>query len=379
MASDSPTVADVWALVDELYPPALAESWDAIGLVCGDPDARVGTVLVAVDPTQDVVAEAKQVGADLLLVHHPLLFKAVHGVAAVDPHGRVVDELIRSGCALLTAHTNADSASPGVSDALAAVLGVSVERALVPRQESDRLLVTYVPESHLDVVIDALRNAGAGRVGDYERCGFTNEGVGTYEVPATAAPFLGTPGQRSTEPEIRLEMVVPRGDDTMVVAALLNSHPYEEVAYSLLTRTTVDRRVGLGRIGSLPGPVTLGEFADQVAAAVPRTSTGVRVAGDLATPVHTVGICGGSGGEFLPLTSGCDVYVTSDLRHHVVQDHLAAGGCPVIEVTHWAAERPWCDQAATLLSDSLNDTGYAETRVLVSAVHTDPWTQGSSC
>lgn len=377
MAAQLPTVADVCAAVDQLYPPHLAESWDAVGLVCGDPGALVSTVLVAVDPTEEVAAEAQRLQADLLLVHHPLLFKAVHSVAAVDPHGRVLNGLIQAGCALLTAHTNADSASPGVSDALAEAVGVTVERALVPRQESDLLLITYVPPSHLDTVIDALRTAGAGRIGDYERCGFSNDGIGTYEVPVTAQPFAGTPGQRSAEPETRLEMVVPRGFDAAVVDALLRSHPYEEVAYSLLTRATIDQHTGLGRVGSLSQPMTLGEFADRVAAAVPHTSTGIRVAGDLAATVRTVGLCGGSGGDFLPLTSGCDVYITSDLRHHVVQDHLAAGGCAIIEVTHWAAERPWCDQAATLLRDLLGTTGYADTRVLVSAAHTDPWTQGS--
>lgn len=373
----SPTVADVVAAVARLYPPHLAESWDSVGLVCGDPQRPVHTVVVAVDPTEEVVDQAIQFEADVLLVHHPLLFSAVNSVAAVDPKGRVITSLIGSGCALLTAHTNADAAWPGVSDALAELLGINVERPLVPHRAAAHLLITYVPPSHVETVVDAMAAAGAGKVGDYDRCAFTSPGVGTFEVPLGAQPFLGSPGNREAAQEVRIEMVVPAGGEPSVLAALRQAHPYEEVAYSLLATTAVSSQLGLGRVGTLGQAQSLADFADRVALSVPRTATGIRIAGDLDTQVRTVAVCGGSGGEFLPMTAGCDVYITSDLRHHVVQDHLAAGGCPVIEVTHWAAERPWCDQAAGLLTTELASSGYAEPTVIVSPINTDPWTRGS--
>jgi dinuclear metal center YbgI/SA1388 family protein len=376
-SNSSVSVADVVEAVSHLYPPHLAESWDSVGLVCGDPDAEVRSILVAVDPTPDVAAEAVKLGVDLLLVHHPLLFSAVNSVAATEPRGQVITDLIRSGCALLTAHTNADAANPGVSDALAELLGVRVERALVPAQQTGQLLVTYIPETYTEEVIDAVSAAGAGRIGDYNRCAFTQIGSGTFDAPQAGEPFIGQSGERTSVQEMRLEMSVPPGSETAAVAALLEAHPYEEVAYSLIPVSTVNIEVGLGRVGTLNRVVTLAEFADRVATTVPRTATGIRVAGNLDAPVGRVAVCGGSGGEFLALTAGCDVYVTSDLRHHVVQDHLAAGGCPVIEVTHWAAERPWCDQAVELLAGEFERRGYPELQISVSAVKTDPWTRGS--
>jgi dinuclear metal center YbgI/SA1388 family protein len=260
---------EVLAALDARYDPALAESWDAVGLVCGDPDEPVGRVLFAVDPTTAVVDEVIATGADLLVTHHPLLLTPVHGVPGDDPKGRLVHRLIRAGAGLFVAHTNADRApDSGVNDALAAVLGL------------------------------------------------------TGTVP--------------------------------------------------LEPSAVDPRAGLGRVGELAEPLTLRAFAERVAAVLPATAGGVRVAGDPEREVRRIAVCGGSGGSLFAsaAAAGADVLLTSDLRHHPVSEALEAGGPALCDVAHFASEWPWLPVAAEVLHRDLS----GRVEVAVSRRRTDPWT-----
>jgi dinuclear metal center YbgI/SA1388 family protein len=264
------TLAELITALENAYPPALAESWDAIGLVCGDPDQRIDRVHICVDPTLSTVDEAIEAGAQLIVAHHPLLLRGVHGVPANTPKGGVVHRLIRAGVALYCAHTNADSADPGVSDALARTLGLIVSGPLVPN---------------------------------------------------------------------------------------------------------ADGRTGTGRIGRLPDFENLHVFTKRVAHALPDTVAGVRAAGDPYRPIRTVAVCGGAGDGFLDdaLAAGVDAYVTADLRHHPASEFLARPGAPaLVDVTHWASEWPWCEQAADVLRAATRGT----VDIFVSTHRTDPWTVG---
>ena len=259
----------VIAALDARYDPALAESWDAVGLVCGDPQEQVRRVLFAVDPTAAVVDEAIGTGADLLVTHHPLLLTPVHGVPADDPKGRLVHRLVRAGAGLFVAHTNADRAPDhGVNDALAGALGL----------------------------------AGA--------------------VP--------------------------------------------------LEPTTTDPRAGLGRVGRLSEPMTLREFAEFAAGALPITVGGVRAAGDPERRIERVAVCGGSGGSLLSAAAaaGADVLLTSDLKHHPASEAGEVDGPALCDVAHFATEWPWLPVAAGVLEQDL--AGQVE--VAVSRRRTDPWT-----
>src|SRR5918912_1720325 len=194
-----------------MYDPAWAREWDAVGLVCGDPAAPVRRVLLAVDPVEVVVDEALAWHADLLLTHHPLLLRPVHAVAATSFKGRVIHRLVRSGCALYTAHTNADVAARGVSDALARVLGLTDLEPLAadPADPVDKI-VTFVPVDGVDKVVDALAAAGAGEIGEYSRCAFASTGTGTFVPGSGARPTVGEIGHRADVDEHRVEMVLPR-------------------------------------------------------------------------------------------------------------------------------------------------------------------------
>ena len=376
------TVGACVRVLESHYDPRWAESWDAVGLVVGDPSAAAGHVMFAVDPTHDVATEAVAAGAQLLVTHHPLFLRGTHSVAATTPGGRVVHTLLRGGCALFTAHTNADVARPGVSDALAAALGVldteplSVPAELAAATAQDKLVV-FVPRAERAVVLDALSAAGGGRIGDYERCAWWTTGTGTFRPLAGADPAIGVVGRVEEVSEDRLELVVPRSRRSAVIAALRSAHSYEEPAFDVVPVATAEpgaRAPGLGRIGRLDEAITLGRFCSVVADALPRTAAGVRAAGDPDRVVRRVAVCGGSGGGLAGAAAagGADVLVTADGRHHSVLDSVLETGLALVDVAHWASEWPWLAVAAEFLVSGLAAAGMAVTTD-VSTTVTDPW------
>jgi dinuclear metal center YbgI/SA1388 family protein len=363
---------DVVDLLHGWYPPSTADSWDAVGLVSGDPEAEVAKVLFAVDPTLPVAEEAAAWGADLLVVHHPLFLEPVHGIAPVTPKGRTLSALLRAGCGLLTAHTNADQALTGVSEALAHALGLTDVEPLLPAPTTatDKLTV-FVPRTDAATVRSALADAGAGQIGDYDHASFSSVGEGRFRPLDGASPAIGAVGRVETVEEERVEVVLPRRLRGQVVAAMLAVHPYEEPAYDVVALADPGRAsTGTGRIGSV-APTTLREFAATVAAGLPQTAHGVRVAGDPDRPVSRVALCGGAGDFLLDAVRGtdADVYVTSDLRHHPAAEFLEHDGPALVDVAHWAAEWTWLPVVSARLAEELGDT--VETRV--STINTDPW------
>jgi dinuclear metal center YbgI/SA1388 family protein len=368
-------LADVCALLDDWYPPHLAEDWDAVGLVCGDPDADVRRILLAVDPVLAVADEAVAWDAGLVIVHHPLYLKGTTTVAATTPKGRVVHRLLSHGCGLLTAHTNADSPAGGVSESMAFALGL---RDVIPLladtfEERDKLVV-FVPAGDSDRVRDAITAAGAGAIGDYDSATFTSVGEGRFRPLPGADPTLGSVGELETVEEVRVESVLDRRLRNQVVTAMLAAHPYEEPAYDVIPLAAVDDPTcGSGRIGWLTEPMTLAAFAAQVAQSLPATAHGVRVSGDPDSSVETVALCAGAGDFMLDRArvAGANVYVTSDLRHHPaseLREHLDSPA--LIDVAHWAAEWTWLPVLRDRLIAALGDT----VEVHVSTTNTDPWT-----
>ena len=367
---------DVVDLLERRYPPGTAQDWDAVGLVVGDPQAPVRHVLFAVDPVEEVVAEAIDTGADLIITHHPLMLRGVTSVAADTAKGGVVHQLIRAGIALYVAHTNADAAAGGVNDALADLLDLQQVRPIEPAPgKSLDLLITYVPTDDAEAVRIALGEAGAGAVGDYTGCAWSVVGTGQFTPGAGANPAIGQVGSHTHVEEARLEMVLPPARRDAVVSALRRSHPYEEPAFSLVPTTPASEGTGLGRIGTLPAQTSLGELARRVAEVLPATAHGVRIGGDPDRRVRTVALCGGSGDSLLGAVqrAGADAYLTADLRHHPAAEALAVPGAPgLIDVAHWASEWPWLPVAAQDLHTDAAATG-GQLQITVSELVTDPW------
>ncbi len=367
-------LADVIEVLDAAYPPRLAQPWDSVGLVCGDPDDVLDSVTVAVDATPAVVDEVPPAG--LLLAHHPLLLRGVDTVAASTPKGALVHRLIRTGRALFTAHTNADSAAPGVSDALAEALGLTVDAVLEPHSAAADLdkWVVYVPRESAAAVQAAMFDAGAGHIGDYSHCSWSVSGTGQFLPHDGASPAIGRVGTVERVDEDRFEVIAPARIRADVLAALRAAHPYEEPAFDILALVPAPGDTGLGRIGTLAEPEPLRAFVSRVGTALPRTTWGVRAAGDPDALVSRVAVCGGAGDSLLATAAraGAHVYVTADLRHHPADEHRRASNVALVDVAHWASEFPWCEQAAGLLRSRFG----ASLPVRVCALRTDPWNMG---
>ncbi len=363
-------LAEVIAVLDAAYPPRLAQSWDSVGLVCGDPAEMVESVTIAVDATEAVIAEVPERG--LLLAHHPLLLRGVDTVAASTAKGGLIHQLIRTGRALFTAHTNADAAAPGVSAALADALGLTVEGVLdpVPGPDFDKWVV-YVPAADAAAMRGALFAAGAGHIGDYSHCSWSVAGTGQFLPHTGSAPAIGEIGTVERVAEDRVEVIAPAGLRGAVLSAMRTAHPYEEPAFDIIALAPVPSDVGIGRVGSLPRPEPLTAFVSRVRDALPASSWGVRAAGESDAVVSRVAVCGGAGDSLLGAVNSADVqaYVTADLRHHPADEHRRASGVALVDVAHWASEFPWCAQAAGVLRAHFGDA----LPVRVSAVRTDPW------
>lgn len=364
-------LADIIAVLDDAYPPALAHDWDSVGLVCGDPDDPVDSVTVAVDATAAVVDTVGPRG--LLLAHHPLLLRGVDTVAASTPKGGLIHRLVRSGSALFTAHTNADAASPGVSDALAETLGLTVDGVLEPAAGGPAMdkWVVFCPPGGAEAVRDALFAAGAGHIGDYSRCSWTVTGRGQFLPGEGASPTIGARGTLGRVDEDRLEVIAPAARRSQLVAALRAAHSYEEPAFDVYSLAAPPAGTGIGRLASLPRPERFADFVARANSALPQTSWGVRGSGDPDAPVSRVAVCGGAGDSLLGAAraAGVQAYLTADLRHHPADEHRRSSAVGLVDVAHWASEYPWCTQAADLLRTRFGEA----LPVTVCPVRTDPW------
>lgn len=365
-------LGEVIAVLDEAYPPQLAHDWDSVGLVCGDPDEQLESVTLAVDATDAVVDTVGPGG--LLVAHHPLLLRGVDTVAASTPKGALIHRLIRSRAALFTAHTNADAANPGVSDALAESLGLTVDGVLEPAGFGAALdkWVIFVPADNTEVLREALFAAGAGRIGDYSHCSWSITGTGQFLPGAGASPAIGTVGAVQRVEEDRVEVIAPASLRARVLAAMRAAHPYEEPAFDVFSLAALPAGTGIGRVGSLPRPLRLADFVELVNQALPQTTWGVRAAGDPDASITRVAVCGGSGDSLLGAarSAGVQAYLTADLRHHPADEHRRGSEVALIDVAHWASEYPWCSQAAALLRSHFGES----LPVTVCPVRTDPWT-----
>lgn len=375
MSNTIVTVADVRDTMDRAYPPHLAESWDKVGLICGDPEAAVSKIVLALECTDSVVEAAIEASADMIVVHHPLLMRGVSSVAADTPKGRIIHRLIREGIALFAAHTNADSARPGVNDVLAELLGVTAGPALDPKTAPGMdLWVVKVPGAEVDVVKQALFAAGAGELGDYGECSFDSDGRGQFRPTAAANPHLGTAGELERVEETKLEIVAPRPLRSKILTALHQAHPYEEPAFDIIESQAPtiapEETLGIGRVGDLDEPMPFRDFVRRVADRLPATAWGVRGAGDPERMISRVAVASGSGDSFLDTVTklGVDAFVSSDLRHHPVDEALRAGAPCIVDTAHWASEFPWCASCADMLGKELG----VETEVI--NIRTDPWT-----
>ncbi|MFD1030742.1 Nif3-like dinuclear metal center hexameric protein [Metaplanococcus flavidus] len=307
-------------------PKYLAMEGDPIGLHVGTLNKKVERVLVTLDVNEAVVDEAIAKGAELIIAHHPPIFRPMKHIQTDFPQGRLVEQLIKHDIAVYAAHTNLDVADGGVNDLLAKALGLQETKVLVQTYEAELVkIAVFVPESHEDELREALGNAGAGSIGDYEHCSYTLSGTGRFRPTADADPYIGKAGQLETTEESKIEVVVRKFEKDRVIRAMIAAHPYEEVAYDVFTLENKELPMGLGRIGELPESLTLKEFAELVKEKLQVPFA--RVVGNWEDTVKKVAVLGGDGNKYIQQAkrAGADVYVTGDMYFHTAQDAEAIG------------------------------------------------------
>lgn len=330
----------ILAALDRLAPPFLAQDWDNVGLQIGRREGAVSRVMVAITPSSEVVQQAVSNGCQLLVAHHPVIFRALKRIETDTPQGDALAVALRHDLTVFSLHTNYDVIEPGVSTLLGAALGLRDLRVLRETWRQRYVKVaTFVPAAHADSVLAAMAHEGAGVIGEYSECSFRTPGIGTFRPGAAATPFSGEVGELNREPEERLEILVPADRTADVIAALKAAHPYEEVAYDIYPVENKGRRLGLGRIGELPAPMPLAALRTHVQQAL--GATHVRMSGDGEQGVWRVAVCGGSCADLIADAerAGADVLVTADVKYHQADDARALGLC-LLDPGHLSSEAP---------------------------------------
>jgi dinuclear metal center YbgI/SA1388 family protein len=307
---------DITSYLDSAVPLAFQEGYDNSGLQVGSPETEVNSAIISLDVTEEVIDEAISGNCNLLISHHPLLFNGIKSLTGKSFTERVVYKAVKNDIAIYSAHTNLDVFSEGVSRKMAEKLGLEELSVLSPLQNKLLKLVTYVPESHFQLVRNALFDAGAGVIGNYDKCGFSVPGEGSFRGNDTTNPFVGEKGKIHHEKEIRFETILFSHLKNKVIKTLLTAHPYEEVAYDLYALENSNSNIGLGCIGNLPVAVSEDNFLKLISTVF--DARGIRYSKLLGKPLRSVALCGGAGASLLnnAISSGADVFITADIRYH---------------------------------------------------------------
>ncbi|HOQ23744.1 MAG TPA: Nif3-like dinuclear metal center hexameric protein [Bacillota bacterium] len=331
-------VSEIIKFLEDLAPANWAEEWDNCGLLLGNKDNRVEKVLVALEATRDVLAEAQALGANFVVTHHPLYLKPIRAIHTNTLTGGLISSFLKADIALYAMHTNYDRSPQGLNDYLGRLLGLRRRRPLETPAATLYKLVVYVPKDHTEAVAAAMTRAGAGHIGQYSDCTFRVEGTGTFRPQEGTNPYIGQTGQLELVAEVRLETVVPAHLRSRVIAAMLAAHPYEEVAYDLYSLAEPKGTEGLGCIGDLASatawPDLLRTVKEQFGLAQ------VRVGG--AKPpaqVKTLAVTGGSGAGLLQAVAraGAEVYLTGDIKYHDYRLGEELGVC-LVDIGHFNSE-----------------------------------------
>lgn len=360
-------------LVEDIAPTSLAENWDNVGLLVGDPHAGIEGVLVALDLTQEVIEEALNKQCNFVILHHPPIFQPLKKLTASNPETKLILTAAQYGLNIYAAHTNLDKAPGGVNDRLAQVLSLNnVEILSAKVKEKHYKLVVFVPETHEKEVRQAMGDAGAGFIGNYSHCTFRARGTGTFLPQSGADPFLGEVGQMEEVAEFRLETIVPENILGKVLQAMMAAHPYEEVAYDLYPLANAGTpRSGLGRVGSLPEPLSPEDLIALVKEKLSISS--VKAVPGTHELIQRVAVCGGAGGSLIKEAArkGAQAFITGDVDYH--EGQLAESlGLMLIDAGHGTTEKVVLPFLAEQLNALLKERNL-EIPIILSAVNTDPW------
>jgi len=307
---------DLCSYLDSAVPLSFQDGYDNSGLQIGLADREISSALITLDVTEEVLDEVISLKCDVLVSHHPLIFNGIKSLTGKSFTERILYRAVKHDIAIYSAHTNLDVVSNGVSWKMAEKLGLEKITVLSPSENRLLKLVTFIPESHLEKVKNALFEAGAGVIGNYDQCGFTTSGTGSFRGNENTKPFLGEKGKIHFEKEIRFETILFSHLKDKVIKVLLDVHPYEEVAYDLYVLENKNVEIGLGCVGNFPDPMSEDDFLKLISLVF--DSKGVRYSKHTGKQIRKIALCGGSGASLLNLAiySGADAFLTADIKYH---------------------------------------------------------------
>jgi dinuclear metal center YbgI/SA1388 family protein len=361
---------EIIQLFEKFSPKGLAMEGDKIGLQVGRLNKKMERVMIALDVLEEVIDEAIEKRVQLIIAHHPPIFRPLKNVITDTVQGRMIEKLLKHDIAVYVAHTNLDVATGGVNDLLATALGLENPEVLVPTYETKlKKLVVFVPSSHEEELRVALGKAGAGHIGNYSHCSFSASGTGRFLPGESATPYIGQQGKLEAVTEVRIETIVPEQLLKKVVTAMLKAHPYEEVAYDVYPVDNQGEVLGLGRVGTI-NEMTLAEFAEKVKSALEVDK--IRVVGDLSAKIKKVAVLGGDGNKYYSQAKfkGADVYVTGDIYYHTAHDAMMLG-LNMIDPGH-NVEKVMKKGVTAALTKMCEESGF-EVEIFPSEVNTDPF------
>jgi len=340
---------DVIAVLEALAPLSLAESWDNVGLLVGDRSGNVSRILTCLTLTPDVADEAVRTGAQLIVTHHPVLFKAVQRLTSDTVEGRTLLNLLRHDIAVFSPHTAWDNAPQGINRQLAELLDLTDIHPLRPQPRDELKIVTFVPAENLSAVQRAVWDVGGGVIGEYRDCSFVLEGTGTFFGSDAANPAVGQAGRLEEVAESRVEFVCPASLLTSALTALRQAHPYEEPAIDVYPLRSTATDGGSGRCGRLTTPMSLRDLSRRVQERLPAAR--IEIVGDPTLKIERLGIACGAAAEYWKdaLRNGCQALLTGEARFHTAIE-IRDAGFAMILAGHYATERLGMERLAELLA-----------------------------
>ena len=350
----------------ELYAPLIyQESYDNSGLVFGDRETKVNHILLTLDVTEEVIKEAEKKSCNLIIAHHPIVFKGVKKLDTQHYVNRILIQAIKKDIALYAIHTNLDNTSDGVNARIATQLGLVNTSVLQSSKHTLLKLVTFVPKSHKDQVCHALYNAGAGHIGAYSHCSFQIEGKGSFKPNNHSNPYVGKVGKLEEVEEVRLELILPKHTIKQVIHALKQAHPYEEVAYYLHTTENQNQEIGSGMFGYLEEPMPTNDFFKHLKKSM--NLIAFKHTPICKTHIYKVALCGGAGSFLLQnaIAKQADIFISSDFKYHEFFD--ADGKVIIADIGHYESEY----FTKYLLKDKLSEL-VESSNLLISEVNTNP-------
>lgn len=345
-------VSDIVLSLEQLAPSAYQESYDNAQLITGSMSTEVTGVLCALDCTEEVIEEAIEKGCNMVVAHHPIVFSGLKSLTGKNYVERTVIKAIKNDVAVFASHTNLDSVQNGVNFEIAKRLSVKNPKILSPKKSTSSKVIVFVPQSNADAVEQAMFNAGGGTIGDYEEVSFKSEGIGAFKAKYGAAPHVGEVGERHFEPEHKIEMLVEKHKVRSVINAMIQAHPYEEVAYDVIGLENYNTAVGIGVIGELEKPVPVTEFFDTLKQQMKVPA--VRHTPMVTDTVSRIAICGGSGSFLIKtaMSQGADVLVTGDVKYHEFFD--ADGKLIIADIGHFESEQYTSDLLVEYLREKFS-------------------------